>query len=457
MPLDLVSPIDGEVIITLSPRGPRSKLRKQHIYEAPSHLPRFEGGRSRSPGACRKTKDEEKPVQLPIVSRSPAFPQDCCCLTDCYDPASQVFRSHILELYFQQEELHRSLAAHGKEKRKQRSAECRRSARRYRLRKSDARRGPKSGAANTEGGADEVSNLKAGADAVSQSLKAGADTVPQNLKVQFETMEEIKSPLVSPRLLRFEQRCAARRRAGTLIAQSLDIQALMMHKSRRLSLADSSTNESSSEEDAERRLMQDSPLSPRSAEAWSLSLQLSRKHKVPIEEVRRLLVEFNALNGSGPEGELTPKEFEEAVRQKSGIQRGCPVPEHLLFKQYATADKDSNGLIDFEEFLLWSRHTLWLEELAVPNQSERELRRIARRYELSLPEIDRIKRTFEKFDTDRSGQIDRCEFRDVVCNLMKVKSEDVSHQQLDRYWIEAKPRSPHMNQKPKSEIGRAHV
>eukprot|EP00913_Durusdinium_trenchii_P016313 g15332.t1 len=258
MPLDLVSPIDGEVIITLSPRGPRSKLRKQHIYEAPSHLPRFEGGRSRSPGACRKTKDEEKPVQLPIVSRhladsgpfnlaclrislmscfsllqnetirpghcslqscpdallrrSPAFPQDCCCLTDCYDPASQVFRSHILELYFQQEELHRSLAAHGKEwsslsiclgrsvehcvdpwrqeKRKQRSAECRRSARRYRLRKSDARRGPKSGAANTEGGADEVSNLKAGADAVSQSLKAGADTVPQNLKVQFETMED---------------------------------------------------------------------------------------------------------------------------------------------------------------------------------------------------------------------------------------------------------------------------
>jgi len=56
---------------------------------------------------------------------------------------------------------------------------------------------------------------------------------------------------------------------------------------------------------------------------------------------------------------------------------------------------------------------------------------------LNLPEIDSIKRSFDKYDRDGSGQIDRNEFRDVVCNLMKVKSENVSQQQLDRYWIEA--------------------
>ena len=38
------------------------------------------------------------------------------------------------------------------------------------------------------------------------------------------------------------------------------------------------------------------------------------RHQTRLErnrQVRRLLVEFNALNGSGPEGELTPKEGHE--------------------------------------------------------------------------------------------------------------------------------------------------
>lgn len=340
--------------------------------------------------------------------------------SDCWtgaDPVSQVFRSHVVAFHLRQEELHRRMADYRKEMRKLRSAQCRELAQRYRSRHEARQRqvpGPKIVLPENDG--------------------AEVEETAVSLQAQSEALEErgVK-PMLSPRLLRFEQRCAARRRAGGLLVQSIDIQALL--KGNKMALAEHSA--SSSEDDSHDGRTSSPQDSPRSTQSWEMCLQLSRKHKVPIAEVRMQLAEFNSLDGSGPFGELTHKEFEAAMRPKANIPEDRPVPEYLLMKQYASADKDDNGLIDFEEFLLWSRNALWLEEFAVPSHSERELRRIARKYGLNLPEIDSIKRSFDKYDKDGSGQIDRIEFREVVCNLMKVKSEDISQQQLDRYWIEA--------------------
>lgn len=344
--------------------------------------------------------------------------------SDCWtgvDPVSQVFRSHVVAFHLRQEELHRRMADYRKEMRKLRSAQCRELAQRFRSRHAARQRpvpGPKIVLPENDGTEVEETAV--------------------SLQAQSEASEEtavVSKPMLSPRLMRFEQRCAARRRAGGLLGvQSIDLQALALLKGNKILAEHSASSSEDESQDGQTSTPQDSP---RSTQSWEMCLQLSRKHKVPIAEVRMQLAEFNSLDGSGPCGELTQKEWEAAVRPKANIPADQPVPVYLLMKQYASADKDDDGLIDFEEYLLWSRNTLWLEEFAVPSHSERELRRIARKYGLNLPEIDSIKRSFDKYDQDGSGHIDRNEFRDVVCNLMKVNSDDISQQQLDRYWIEA--------------------
>lgn len=425
----LVTSIDGETFISFTRRPLVRSKRKNHIYEVQCSLPRVEKRKKSpaSPGAEKPKEHVKEQVELPAVparpSKCPGWPveMDSDCWTGV-DPVCQVFRSHVVAMYLQQEELHRKMADYRKEKRSERSAECRQLAQRFRTRSAAKQRrvpGPK---------------------IVIEEKDAPEEEVPLSPQAPTESLEEAAKPMLSPRLARFEQRCAARRRAGGLV-QSIDLQALL--KARRPSSGYHSGTSSEDESHDGRRPAsspQASQDSPRTAQSWEMCLQLSRKHKVPLPEVRMLLAEFNQLEGSGPIGELTHKEFEEAVRPKANIPADRAVPEYLLMKQYASADKDDNGLIDFEEFLLWSRNALWLEELAVPSQEERELRKIARKYGLNLTEIDSIKRSFDKFDLDGSGQIDRNEFRDVVCNLMKVKTEDISQQQLDRYWIEASQR-----------------
>lgn len=381
--------------------------------------------RRKAASSAKPTTKEQVQVELPslpLSARSPPLPkcsgwpvEDSDCWTGV-DPVSQVFRSHVVALHLRQEELHRRMADYRKEMRKLRSAQCRELAQRFRSRHEARQRhvpGPKIVLPENDG--------------------AEVEETAVSLQVQSEAPEETGvKPMLSPRLLRFEQRCAARRGQGGLQIQSIDIQALL--KGSKIPAEHSASSSEDDSHDGQTSSPQDSP---RSTQSWEMCLQLSRKHKVPIAEVRMQLAEFSALDGSGPFGELTQKEWEAAVRPKANIPADRPVPDYLLLKQYASADKDDNGLIDFEEYLLWSRNTLWLEEFAVPSHSERELRRIARKYGLNLPEIDSIKRSFDKYDRDGSGQIDRNEFRDVVCNLMKVKSENISQQQLDRYWIEA--------------------
>lgn len=188
--------------------------------------------------------------------------------SDCWtgvDPVSQVFRSHVVALHLRQEELHRRMADYRKEMRKLRSAQCRELAQRFRSRHEARQRhvpGPKIVLPENDG--------------------AEVEETAVSLQVQSEAPEETGvKPMLSPRLLRFEQRCAARRRAGGLQIQSIDIQALL--KGSKIPAEHSASSSEDDSHDGQTSSPQDSP---RSTQSWEMCLQLSRKHKVPIAEVR---------------------------------------------------------------------------------------------------------------------------------------------------------------------------
>jgi len=77
------------------------------------------------------------------------------------------------------------------------------------------------------------------------------------------------------------------------------------------------------------------------------------------------------------------------------------------------------------------------EEVLVPDQRERHIRQLAREHGLFLGDIEKIRKTFDQFDENGSGFIDRLEFKEVMLVLMKVQNpQDLSDKMLDRYWHE---------------------
>lgn len=174
----------------------------------------------------------------------------------------------------------------------------------------------------------------------------------------------------------------------------------------------------------------------RSFAGFDVVVSMSRKHQFPLEEVKETWNEFDALDVDRS-GLLDQYELRNQIRKMCNLEPGSPIPAHLWNQAWMTVDRDMNGLIDFEEFLLWRRGTRYAEEVMVPDPRERELRDVARRNGLCITDCERLKRIFDGFDLDKSGHISEDEFRNVLYILMDVKNpSDVSTKKLKRYWRE---------------------
>lgn len=176
---------------------------------------------------------------------------------------------------------------------------------------------------------------------------------------------------------------------------------------------------------------------PREMLIFDRCLKLSKKHDLPVAQVRSRLAEFNAVDHDG-DGTLSGSEFEQVIRNCCGLPSGEPIPHHLMPDNFSQADTEGNGSIDFEEFLLWYLNHAFAEEVMVPEPQEREIRRIARENDLPLPDVEEVKNIFDRFDMNKSGGISEEEFRKVVVSLLGAQSRtDVPHSVLARYWAEA--------------------
>merc|ERR1719235_1036843 len=117
---------------------------------------------------------------------------------------------------------------------------------------------------------------------------------------------------------------------------------------------------------------------------------------------------------------------------------GVTAPHHLLANHFSKVDVDQDGQVSFEEYIIWSMETAYSEEVLVPDKNDRDMRRLARDNDIPITEVERVKKVFDQFDLDGSGNIETEEFFHVIMKLLNAqKPSDVSKKKLERYWNEA--------------------
>lgn len=169
---------------------------------------------------------------------------------------------------------------------------------------------------------------------------------------------------------------------------------------------------------------------------FDLCTFLSRKHKIDLRLVKEVYDDFKSFD-SDKNMLLSLDEFKECVRAKCRLSSHAEVPEHLTLALWKVADRDGSNAVEFEEYLLWSFGANFLEEIAVPDEETRLLRKMARELKMLLPDIEFFKTLFDKYDTDGTGTIEEGEFKVLLCEILKVDQSSVSSAALLRYWTEA--------------------
>eukprot|EP00929_Paragymnodinium_shiwhaense_P098497 TRINITY_DN59971_c0_g3_i1.p1 TRINITY_DN59971_c0_g3~~TRINITY_DN59971_c0_g3_i1.p1 ORF type:complete len:436 (+),score=84.34 TRINITY_DN59971_c0_g3_i1:118-1425(+) len=167
-------------------------------------------------------------------------------------------------------------------------------------------------------------------------------------------------------------------------------------------------------------------------------MRVARKHCLPIDDVRPIWRDFLKLDAN-KNGLLDYQEFAQAVRLRCNIPETEPVPLHLLDHQWKVI---VNGLdrrsVGFEEYVLWTVNTQFAEEVLVPDEKERILRKVARDHDLLLVDVERLQEAFNRYDTDKSGSICQIEFRYMLEELLSIKTpSDLPRSVLMRYFREA--------------------
>lgn len=176
------------------------------------------------------------------------------------------------------------------------------------------------------------------------------------------------------------------------------------------------------------------PSEPRTVTVLSFqkAVALAKKHNLSISTVKSALDEFRDL-GVGRDF-LTLEELDEAMRRRCGLGATQPIPASLRAAALLSFEGEK---VSFEEFLLWSQSTTFVEETLV-RPKERHLRQLARDHRCDFVQVEVLLKFFRACDTDGSGYIEWDEFRQVVCRMLKVKeSTDISEARLQRYWKEA--------------------
>eukprot|EP00435_Cladocopium_sp_Y103_P037929 s1486_g10.t1 len=125
----------------------------------------------------------------------------------------------------------------------------------------------------------------------------------------------------------------------------------------------------------------------------------------------------------------------QAGMRRCGLEATQPIPASLRAAALLSFEGEK---VSFEEFLLWSQSTTFVEETLVRSPKERHLRQLARDHRCDFVQVEVLMKLFRACDTDGSGYIEWDEFRQVVCSMLKVKeSTDISEARLQRYWKEA--------------------
>eukprot|EP00429_Kryptoperidinium_foliaceum_P110688 CAMPEP_0176309668 /NCGR_PEP_ID=MMETSP0121_2-20121125/65197_1 /TAXON_ID=160619 /ORGANISM="Kryptoperidinium foliaceum, Strain CCMP 1326" /LENGTH=145 /DNA_ID=CAMNT_0017651577 /DNA_START=23 /DNA_END=460 /DNA_ORIENTATION=- len=116
------------------------------------------------------------------------------------------------------------------------------------------------------------------------------------------------------------------------------------------------------------------------------------------------------------------------------MEPGADIPNHFFS---GLDNRDSDEALSFEDFLLWTIQTAYVEDMVVVDERDREMRKIARLWGVPINEVEQARSAFDRADKDRSGTVELHEFGTILCSLMKVKDpSDVPDRTVQRIFRE---------------------
>jgi Ca2+-binding EF-hand superfamily protein len=185
----------------------------------------------------------------------------------------------------------------------------------------------------------------------------------------------------------------------------------------------------------EQKPSKDSPLGEAS--------RLARKYHLDLYEIKYILKCFIEADENGSGG-LDKEEFEMVVRKLFEVPASAAVDPQLLDKAWEKLSGGSTASTieaSPEVFVEWYTQNMFTpmvtNTMNAGDPSANESYELAKKHNITPPQVDKIKKRFNEFDIDRGGTIDYEEFMQMLCFVLKAKSvEDVSEDRASRFWQE---------------------
>mmetsp|Transcript_20176 Transcript_20176/g.35885 ORF Transcript_20176/g.35885 Transcript_20176/m.35885 type:complete len:502 (-) Transcript_20176:34-1539(-) len=155
---------------------------------------------------------------------------------------------------------------------------------------------------------------------------------------------------------------------------------------------------------------------------------LANEMKLPMNDLKeacQIFREFAEMAGGEDDDDdlfqlvLNMSNFGTMLCRLCDVEDVSALSPEFVKRCSSAADRDGGGSIDVREFAAWYSAYSFSEELTLDSNGK-EMRKLSRELGVSVMDIESFKKSFDTFDTDRSGKIDFDEFEQLITQLMKV-------------------------------------
>lgn len=168
------------------------------------------------------------------------------------------------------------------------------------------------------------------------------------------------------------------------------------------------------------------------------AIHLAKRHRLDFHEVKKAVVEIINTQRNGG-GNLTKEQFRLFLCRAFATDS---VPANILDSAFDDlARGDIVVALNVDDFLAWYKQNLF--SLVAQLRSDRDstsfdsfILELAKTHGVPASEVDKVKLVFDRWDVDRSGQIDYDEFVGMIHALVGAARGDISKDRLQKFWKE---------------------
>jgi len=171
------------------------------------------------------------------------------------------------------------------------------------------------------------------------------------------------------------------------------------------------------------------------------AMQLSKKHRVDFLEVKVTLRCYEESKAKSGSSSFSLNDFQKFLMRVFDVKA---IPEDIVGLLYRSTCKDAKGeTTDFnvDAFLNWYMMNMFttvpkLQGDATKMASEQLTTDLCEQHGLQPADLDKVKKMYDKFDDDGSGEMEQDEFESMIHQLVGAKPGDISAERLKAFWRE---------------------